>query len=153
MEKNEIKSFLGKIKAYYRYFDNTNKETVEEWIKRLTPYRTEDINKRFEEHLKGEDRHDPPMLHILISNLSTEEQQRKTTPNDYIIRCNLCGKEMGLSHYDNVHYERCLLIKSLVKVLEDRGEHTSYEELEKYDTATLDKVWLKYMPITKKIDW
>lgn len=154
MTKQEVISFTKKIGAYYKTFSLNEKEQIDEWIKVLTPYRKEDIEKRFDEHIRGEDALRPPMLHYLVRNLMTEEEANKSSqPGEYIVRCNLCGKEMSLSTYDKVHYEKCLLIKSLLNVLEQKGKPTTYEELDKYDVKTLDQVWLKYVPITKTFNW
>ena len=150
MTKAEVNSFIKKIKAYYPYFSIDNEDMLDEWATRLKPYDKEDVYRKLEEHLQGDRAEDIPKLHFITRYLKTIEEKEKAK-DDYLIRCNLCGKEMYLSHYDKEHYERCLMIKTLLPILTKRGEEVSYEILDEYDTSTLNKVLLKYMPIRKDI--
>ena len=152
MTKQEVLNFTKKIKAYYKTFVIDDADVMQEWIDHLQPYSKEDIYRKFEEHLNGDNSLNPPMLHILTKNLMTEEMSSQAL-NDYIIRCDLCGREMPLKVYDNSHRDKCLTIKALIKVLGEKGENVTYEELDKYDAATLDKIWFKYVPINKKMSW
>lgn len=153
MTKQEVSSLIRKIRGYYPYW-NFTEDLFPEWEEHLRPFKKDDLNRKFEEHLHSDNALNPPLLHILTKNLITEEELNKSSqPGEYIVRCNLCGKEMSLSTYDKVHYEKCLLIKSLLIVLEQKGKPTTYEELDKYDVKTLDQVWLKYVPITKTFNW
>lgn len=151
MTKQETKELIKKISFYYPYF-KLEEEAFKEWELRLKPYDYEDVLRKFEEHLKGERANEPPKLHFIIKYLRTIEEKSKYK-NDYIIRCNLCGKEMTLTEYDNTHYRKCLLIKALIPLLKSKGEDVTYEMLDEYDYLKLDKVWEKYNPPTKqKID-
>lgn len=113
-------SFTKKINSYYRTFTIDDADVMKEWIDRLSNYDKEDITRRFDEHLNGENALNPPMLHLLIKNLPTIEEKTKRDSNDYIIRCNLCGKEMSLSTYDKKHYPRCLTIHSLIPLIKEK---------------------------------
>lgn len=144
MTKEEIKKFVKKISVYYPYF-KLEKESFEEWAERLKPYDNDDVVRKFEEHLNGGKADEPPKLHFITKYLITTKDKEKYK-GDYLIRCNLCGREMYLSDYDKKHYDKCLLIKSLLPILESRGEDVSYEILDEYDYATLDKIWDKYSP-------
>ena len=147
MTKAETISFIKKIKAYYPIF-KLEEEGVDEWASRLKPYSKDDILRKFEEHLRGEYALEPPKLHFLTKFLKTEEEKERFS-NDYLIRCNLCGQEMYLSEYDNSHYQKCLLIKSLMIILKDKK--VSYEELEVYPIEKLEAIWSKYVPLKKEI--
>ena len=147
MTKEETKDLIKKISVYYPYF-KLEEEAFKEWESRLKPFDQADVLRKFEEHLKGEKANEPPKLHFITKYLKTIAE-KETYENDYIIRCNLCGKEMPLSEYDNRHYKKCLLIKALIPVLRERGEDVDYETLDEYDYFKLDKVWEKYNPIKK----
>ena len=150
MTKAEVNSFIKKIKAYYPYFSIDNEEMLDEWATRLKPYDKEDVYRKLEEHLNGERADDIPKLHFITRYLMTIEEKERYK-EDYLIRCNLCGRVMYLTEYDNVHYEKCLMIKTLIPILRKRGEDVDYDILDEYDTATLNKVLLKYLPIRKDI--
>lgn len=147
MTKQETISFIKKIKAYYPIF-KLEEEGIDEWAEKLKPYDTEDVIRKFEEHLSGEQSNEPPKLHFITRYLKTKEEKEKHK-GEYIIRCNLCGREMYYSEYDK-HYEKCLLIKALIPLLKKRGENVDYETLNDYDFKTLDKVWDKYNPPKKQ---
>lgn len=149
MKKSETISFIKKIKAYYPIF-KLEEEAIDEWANRLKPYSNDDVLRKFEEHLKGEYALEPPKLHFITKFLRTEEEKERAS-HDYLIRCNLCGQEMYLSTYDNEHYEKCLLIKSLIPILEKKGEKVTYETLEQYPTQTLERIWDKYVPLKTEL--
>lgn len=149
MTKVEVLKLLNKIKVYYPTF-SLEDYVKEEWISKLKDYDSDEIMNKFEKHLEGEySANEPPKLHYLTKYLKTIEEKEKAS-NDYLIRCNLCGDEMYLSTYDNEHYEKCLLIVSLIDLLKSKGQETTYEELEKYPIEKLIKVWDKYMPLKKE---
>lgn len=153
MEKSESGKFLKKISGCYPNQFFITDEVKEEWCKRLEPYDLEDVEEKFEEHLKSEMHGDkPPLIHNLTRNLITHENKKKVA-NDYYVRCNLCGEEMLLSVYDRIHFEKCLLIKSLILVLKENGKTATYEELDNYDTKTLTRIWDKYVPLEKEFNF
>ncbi len=147
MTKAETISFIKKIKAYYPVF-KLEEEGVDEWASRLKPYSKDDILRKFEEHLKGEYALEPPKLHFLTKFLKTEEEKERFS-NDYLIRCNLCGQQMYLSEYDNNHYGKCLLVKTIMLYI----KNVSYEELDSYATEKLERVLEKYVPFKKEIEY
>lgn len=145
MTKVEVLKFLNKIKVYYSNF-SLEDYVKEEWIEKLKPYDQEDVLEKFDEHIKGDKSKEPPKLHFIIKYLKTPEEKKRYT-GDFIVDCNLCGKTMTLEEYNNIHYKKCLLIKSLIPILKERGEDVDYETLDEYDYETLDKVWDKYNPL------
>ncbi len=148
MTKLEVQDFIKKIKAYYPYFSLDGKEAVDEWASRLKPYEYKDVLNKLEEHLKGERADEPPKLHFITRYLKTIEEKERMG-KDYIIYCNLCGKEMYLSTYDNEHYDKCLMIKTLIPILKEKGNEVTYDDLDEYDAQTLEKLIYKYLPIKK----
>lgn len=151
MNKAETIKFMRKIKAYYPMFSNED-YVIEEWVEKLKPYSKDDIERKFDEHINGSYALNPPQLHFLTKFLKTEEQKEKSL-TDFIVRCNLCGEEMYLSDYDNEHYKKCLLIKTLIPLLEKKGEIVDYKSLNQYDFKTLEKVYDKYVPLKKEINY
>lgn len=151
MTTAEVKKFIKRIKAYYPYFSLDSEEAMDEWFTQLRPYDSDDVNKKLDEHLRGEKALEPPKLHFITRYIMTKEEKEKAQ-DDYIILCNICGKEMSLTEYDTTHYDRCLMIKTLVMILNQRGEDLTYEDLDVYDTNTLDRLILKYLPIKKEMD-
>lgn len=149
MTKTETLKFLNKIKAYYYNF-SVEDNIKEEWIEKLKSYDLQDLEKKFEEHLNGQYALEPPRLHFLTRYLKTKEEKERAT-SDYLIRCNLCGNEMYLSEYENKHYSKCLVIKTLIPILKAKGEDVNYEILEEYDLNTLERIYNKYTTPTKDL--
>lgn len=147
MTKAETLKFLNKIKVYYSTF-SLEDYVKEEWIKKLKDYDLKDVEDKFDEHLKGDRAEEPPKLHFITRYLKTTEEKEKIG-KDYIIYCNLCGKEMYLSTYDNEHYDKCLMIKTLIPILKKQGNEVTYDDLDEYDSQTLEKLIYKYLPIKK----
>lgn len=73
-------------------------------------------------------------------------------PDNYKVRCNLCNREMYMNTYDS-HYDKCLMIMTLIPILKNKGEDVDYNSLSKYDNKTLEKVLYKYLPIDKEFKY
>ena len=143
MERSDVGKFLRKISGCYPNQFFITEEIKEEWSNRLKPYDTEDVERKFEEHLNGERANEPPKVHFLIKYLRTKKEKERAQ-TDYLIRCNLCGEEMYLSEYDGKHFDRCLLLHSVHNVLKEHGKEVSIEELDAHDNNTLERVFEKY---------
>lgn len=143
MERSESKQIISKIKAYYYYF-TLEKESLEEWYKKLELYDFEDVSRRIDEHLKGEDSKEPPKLHYLTRNLLTK-QQKKNSKDDQIVECNLCHRWMLLKEYD-LHYDKCLSIQYLIFRAKEQGQEITREDLENCKSEVLAKLYEKYKP-------
>lgn len=142
MTKTEVENFMNRIKSYYDTFTWDIFKLLE-WKEKLKPYDSEDVNRKFEEHLNGELKDKPPMLHYLIKYLKTPEEKTKKS-SDCVICCNLCSKEMSLSTYNNKHYSRCLSTKYIINQLKKQGKEVSYEELQELSDEVFERVYLKY---------
>ena len=62
--------------------------------------------------------------------------------NDYIVDCNLCGKTMLLSQFDE-HVKKCLLCKALEQKAKDSGKNITYEEFMRMPYEKLDNAYGK----------
>ncbi len=146
----EFDKFIEKIKAYYPMFKLTT-EGTNEWKDVLSKYETADILRVFSEWIY-EHPDAQPKLQLLTKYLKTKEE-KKTNSTDYLIRCDLCGKEMRLSVYENSYRDRCLLIKSLQSAIkEKKGVDVSYEELDGCTMEILRKLEDKYIPMPKSLN-
>lgn len=143
MTKAEVERFMKRIKSYYDTF-TWDEFKLSEWYSKLKPYESEDVNIKFEEHLKGEMQARPPMLQYITRFLKTPEEKIQRNTN-YIVNCNLCGQEITLTDYD-MHYDKCLSIKALQKwIKESNGTEVNYEELASLDRNTFERVYQKYL--------
>ncbi|MEE3344417.1 MAG: hypothetical protein VZS44_10025, partial [Bacilli bacterium] len=77
MKLNEVKNLIERIDMHYDTNHSKDDDYVKEWYKELKKYDSEDVNRRLEEHLKGEYGNIPPKLYFLIKNLKTPEQKIK----------------------------------------------------------------------------
>lgn len=144
MTKAEVSSFVKKIKAYYNYFNIEDEEIFNEWVNKLRPYETEDVEKKLEEHLVGEKADEVPKLHFITRYLKTKEEKERYK-GEYLVRCNLCGREMYYSEYER-HYGKCLDIEYLVSIAKQKGEYYTREDIEDCKQEVIDKLLAKYPP-------
>ena len=143
MTKEQASQITKKIKAYY-YFFELDKDSQKIWIDKMLLFAYEDVDKKVEEHIKGEERQNPPRIQDLIRFLMTE-QQKQNSKDDYIVNCNLCGREMSLKEYDN-HYDRCLSITYLLSQAKQKGEDITRKDLENCREDVLNRLYEKYKP-------
>lgn len=61
---------------------------------------------------------------------------------DYIVDCNLCGKTMLLSQFEE-HHKKCLLCKALETKAKDSGKDITYEEFMRMPYEKLDNAYGK----------
>lgn len=146
MTKEQANDITKKIKAYYYYFE-LDKFSLKIWIEKLLPYSYEDVDRKVEEHIKGEDRQNPPRVQDLIKDIYTEEEKEKNTGN-YTIECNLCHRWMTYEDYE-AHYDKCLDISYLVDVAKQKGESFTRQDLENCRDGVIERMIEKYPP--KKI--
>lgn len=143
MQKLEVINFMKKIKAYFPMFSMED-YTVEEWQDRLKPYDIEDVYRKFDQHLEGEFKDQPPKLHYITRFLKTPEEKARAKCNDYLIRCNLCGQEMPLSVYNSKHFDRCSSINYLLRVMQKKAIKVEYEDLEQLSDTKFNAIYEKY---------
>lgn len=149
MNKPETKKLLDTIKGYYNSQFFIDEYVTKAWIDSMEPYDLDDAIEHLQKYLK--ERPDvPPKPHTFKQGLYTHEEKMRIKNSDYTVECNMCHRWMSYGGYEE-HYERCLLIKSLLVVLNDAGQHVTEDDLEKYDIQTLSKVWDKYVPLKKEI--
>lgn len=142
MNRVEVTKLLNRIKANWNYF-NVAEYVVDEWLRLLKPYDNYDVNLKLDNYIKNDEKDQPPTAKYMASYLLTpQEKANKTT--DILIDCNLCHKTMRLSEYNNTHFKKCLLIKTLIPILKRKGNDVTYEALNEYDYTVLDKLYEKY---------
>lgn len=147
MTKDESINFIKKIKAYFYYF-SLDKDTTDIWINKLKPYSLEDVEARFEKHLKSDDNKELPRLHELTKNLVPENEKSKNK-EELFVDCRLCNKIIGLSKYDK-HYGRCLTIEFIMMKLKEEGKDVLREEIEKCKDDVLERLYQKYNKFDRK---
>lgn len=147
MTKAETLKYLQKISGTYPNQFFVTEDVKNAWCDILEPYDVEDLEKRLDEYIKS-DYDKPPQLPTLIRHLETLEDKR-TKGTDCIIYCDLCGKAMSFNNYKNNHRDKCLLITTLIPILKKRGQDVTYKQLNEYDYTTLDKIFEKYVPLSK----
>ena len=137
MKKTETLKFLEKINGTYPnqfFITDAVKDT---WVDALEPYDLEDLEDKLNQYIRG-DYERPPQLPNLIKYLKTHDEKRKNI-KDYIIGCDLCGKEMRMSVYDDSHRRKCLMIQAIICKGKEYGKKIGYEELDKYSYNELDR--------------
>lgn len=143
MREDEVYKLLSKVRIYYQNMSKSD-DVNDLWFEVLKNYDTSDVIEGLDRYLDDEkNRARIPIPQDLIVGLKTIDQKEKLK-NDILIDCNLCHKTMRLSEYNNTHFKKCLLIKTLIPILQKKGNDVTYEVLNEYDYTTLDKLYEKY---------
>lgn len=152
MQKLEVINFMKKIKSYYQNFLMED-YIVKEWQDRLKPYEIDDVYRKLDQHLAGELKDQIPKLHYILKYLKTPEEKNKSNNDGFIVRCNLCQREMSLEHY-NEHYGRCLSTMYLMSVFKKQEREVEYDLLARLSEDKFNEVYEKYKDYddTKKVN-
>ena len=149
MNKIETKNLLDLIKGYYNSQFFVDEYVIKVWVETLEPYDLEDAKEHIKQYIK-EYPDVPPKPHTFIKGLLTKKEKEIRQKADYIVNCNLCGKEMSLAEYDS-HYGRCLDIQYLASIAKQKGEAFTRKDLEACDVKVIDKLLAKYPPKRSEI--
>lgn len=152
MSEEEVYEILDRVKVNYQHLAMPD-ELFDEWYNQLKYYAKDEVYKNLDNYFKSDrKRRNIPLVYDLIDGLLTIEQQKTKSKDNFKIDCQLCHRFMTLEEYNN-HYDKCLLIKTLIPILQKNGETVDYDSLNEYDYQTLDKVYDKYVPIKKEINF
>lgn len=149
MTKTEVIKFMEVIKSYYQNFLMED-YVINEWYRQLSKYEKNDVYKKFEEHLKSDYQDKPPKLHYLIKYLKTPEEKEKAKKAPYLVACNLCGRYMALTEY-NEHYDKCLAEEIVYREILRDGTEIGRNEIKKLSKDTLNEIYAKVMSRSKKL--
>lgn len=134
MKLNEVKNLIERIDMHYDTNHSKDDDYVKEWYKELKKYDSEDVNRRLEEHLKGEYGNTPPKLYFLIKNLKTPEQKIKM--GSIYTNCTLCGCKLNILDFD-IHYDRCSKVQfikdNVKKYLDQEINEDEYYQMSEED--------------------
>lgn len=143
MEKRETIEFMNRIKSHYQEFI-VDDFKIKEWHKELSKYDLEDVNQRLDEHLKSSEFGEYiPKLFFLTKYLIPSKDKGKI--RHYIIRCQLCNKEIPDGEYDN-HYRRCSSASTIVRDMKKYFNLTvDYQQLMLMKHEDFEKAYNRYL--------
>ena len=145
MNKKEAKTFMERIKSHYQEFI-IDEFKFNEWYEELKKYDAEDVNKKFEEHLKSEVYGEYiPKLYFLTKYLVPTADKGKVT--HYYVNCQLCGQAVFDDDYDK-HYRRCSSATTIVRDLKQYcNKDVDYQKIIDLDEDTFEKIYQKYLDL------
>ena len=143
MTIKETNEFMERIKSHYQEFIIDDFK-IKEWHKELQKYASADVNKKFEEHLKSSEYGEYiPKLYFLTKNLIEEKDKGKI--KKYIIKCQLCDKDVPDELYDE-HYKKCSGAKTIVRDMKNYFNLTvDYEQIMKLSDLDYERTCDKYL--------
>ncbi len=148
MKMSEVKELIEKIDIHYGTEHIKNDNLVKEWYKELKKYSSEDVNRRLEEHLRGDFSNSTPKLYYLTKGLFTPEQKIQMTT--IYTNCTLCGKEVNINEFDD-HYTKCSHIDFIkTNVKKYLNQDINVEEYWQMSEEDLTKRWEKIAKIVLK---
>lgn len=148
MTREDTKNFLRRIKQHYQEF-SVDDYKVSEWYNELKDYSVEDINNKFEEHLRNEQYGNSiPKIWFLTKYLTKEKDKGKNNANEIHTNCMICGKELILSEYEE-HYHKCSSIDYIIRQYKKfKGQEISRKDLEELSDKKFEEVYEKIINMT-----
>ena len=148
MTKSETQKLINKIKGYYNSQFFIDNDVLEAWSETLKNYELDDAVDHLQIYLR-EYPDVAPKPHTFIRGLKTREEKERIRNSKFVIRCNLCQREMPLQEYEE-HYEKCLDIQYLVSVAKEKGETCKREDIENQPQRVINGLLQKYVPNYEK---
>lgn len=148
MTREDTKNFLRRIKQHYQEF-SVDDYKITEWHNELKDYSVDDINKKFEEHLRNEEYgNNIPKIWFLTKYLTKEKDKGKNNANEILTNCTICGKELVLSEYGE-HYHKCSSIDYIIRQYKKiKGQEISRKDLEELSDRKFEEVYEKIINMT-----
>jgi len=148
MTREDTKNFLRRIKQHYQEF-SVDDYKISEWHNELKDYNVDDINKKFEEHLKNEQYGNTiPRIWFLTKYLTKEKDKGKNNANEIITNCTLCGAEILLSDYEK-HYRKCSSIDYIIRQYKKfKNQTITRKDLEELSDKKFDEIYEKIVNMT-----
>ena len=106
MTREEVKGLLTQIKANYNEFIAAD-YVATEWYNQLKDYDTQDILRKYQEHLQGEYNRTYPRIQYLTKYLKKIQEKELYTTR--YIPCRYCNEYIKEDDFAR-HYDRCLAI-------------------------------------------
>lgn len=145
MNLKQTKELIERIDIHYNTEFSKNDNLVKEWAKELKKYDKEDVERRLEEHLKGDFANTTPKLYFLTKGLFTPEQ--KIQMSVIYTNCQICGKEININEYDE-HFTKCSHIDFIkTNVKKYLNQDINVEEYWNMTDDDLTKRWEKIAKI------
>lgn len=143
MERKETIDFMQRIKSHYQEFIIDDFK-IDEWHKELKKYASEDVNKKFDEHLKSSEYGEYiPKLYFLTKNLIEEKDKGKI--KHYVVKCQLCNKDIPDELYEE-HYTRCSGANTIVRDMKNYFNLTvDYNTIMNMKKEEYDKTYMRYL--------
>lgn len=143
MTIKETNEFMERIKSHYQEFIIDDFK-IKEWHKELSKYDAEDVNKKFEEHLKSELYGDSiPKVYFLTKYLVPTEDKGKVIHHNVV--CQLCNQTIFDDDYDN-HYKRCSSATTIARDMKNYfNVNTNYQIMMHMDEKSFDELYVKYL--------
>lgn len=155
MTKNEVRTFMLKIKSYFQTFSMED-YVINEWMQKLKDYDVSDLYDKLDFHLKGEYKDNPPKLHFLTMHLKTVNQKAKQFK--MYVECKHCGTEFDYSTQEQ-EFEHCQEICGRKKYLEQEAQKYGFKiktDLDEISEYELDLIYTKVIKhikgLLEKID-
>ena len=151
MTIKETKEFMERIKVYYPNF-MVDEYTLKEWYGQLKDYSTQDINEKFNEHLKSEQYGDYiPKINFLTKYLTKEKDKGNTNINGIFTNCQLCGKVIPLKEYKE-HYSHCSSVDYIIRqVRRFKSKELTREQLEELGENKFNELYEKVVEMTYQL--
>lgn len=150
MTIKETRSFLERIKVYYPTFAIDDYIT-EEWHSQLKDYSAQDVNERFNQHLKHEEYSKYiPKISFLTNYLLKENEKDSQRLKQLRCICSLCKRSVPVVDYQE-HYRKCNSIDYIIRQIKKyKNLDVKWKDVEELTDEKFNNLYEKVLNLTLK---
>lgn len=150
MTREETKQFLRRIKQHYQEF-TVDDYKISEWYKELKEYSYDDINERFDEHLRSERYGNSiPKIWFLTNYLIKESEKDGHRLKQLRCICSLCKRSVPVVDYQE-HYRKCNSIDYVIRQIKKyKNLDVKWKDVEELTDEKFNNLYEKVLNLTLK---
>ena len=143
MTAKEVRTFMERVKSHYQEFIIDDFK-ISEWYGKLKDYDAEDVNKKFDEHLRSEVYGEYiPKIMFLTKYLTPTKEKGKV--KHYTIYCPKCGYEIPDEEFEH-HTKRCYEASTIVRDFKRYfNQSLQKKKLMALDDEEFEEIYQKYL--------
>lgn len=148
MTLRETREFLERMKVYYPNMI-IDDYTTQEWHSQLREYSNDDINDRFNDHLRNEEYSKYiPKISFLTNYIVKEKDKGNARLNSLRGFCPICRESVLMTEYEQ-HYRRCSHIEYIIRqVKRFKGVEYTYNDIATLSEEKFNSIYEKVLNLT-----
>lgn len=151
MKLSETRYFMERMKVYYPSLI-IDDFTTQEWHSQLKDYSSQDINEKFDEHLRSEEYNRYiPKISFLTAYLVKEKDKANPKIDRILVYCPICKAKITVNEYDS-HYGKCSSLDYIIRQAKRfKDKNLDRKELEQLSDEKFNELYDKVINMTYEL--